>query len=217
MENKKKSKSFFCAAVIMLVTFAVWTVLVRTVDVRPVGPQDSKVGFATVNAAIHRVIGVNMNLYTVTDWLGLVPIGFAFGFGVLGFIQLIRRRSLLKVDRELIALGGFYIAVMLVYVFFELVPINYRPVLINGCLEVSYPSSTTLLTLCVMPSAILMLRKYIKNKTLGWACTVIIAAFTVFMVVGRVISGVHWFSDIVGGALVSGGLISGFAWLMNNE
>ena len=139
----------------MLAVFVLWTVLIRFVDVEAIGPRQSSVGFATLNGYIHNLTGVIMSLYIITDWLGLVPIGVAFGFAVLGIVQCIKRKSLLKVDRSILTLGGFYIVVMAVYILFEIVVINYRPTLIDGYLEASYPSSTTILVMCVMPTAMI--------------------------------------------------------------
>ena len=191
----------------MLVGFVLWTVLICFVDVRAIGPEGSSVGFSTMNGFIHELTGVNWFLYTVTDWLGLVPIGVAFGFAFLGLVQWIKRKSLLKVDRSILTLGGFYIVVMAVYILFEIVVINYRPTLINGYLETSYPSSTTMLVTCVMPTAMMQLRTRIKNKLFRRCVTLVIALFIAFMVIGRLVSGVHWISDIIGGALFSAGLV----------
>ena len=148
-----------------------------------------------------------MHLYTVTDWLGLVPVAFGFGFAALGLAQWIKRRSLRSVDRSLILLGIFYIVTLAVYLLFESYVVNYRPVLIEGFLEASYPSSTTLLVLCVMPTAMLQLRLRVQNDMLRKCITVAITAFMVFMVVGRFLSGVHWLTDIIGGILLSAGLV----------
>lgn len=149
-----------------------------------------------------------MLLYVVTDWLGIVPLCFVLGFAVLGLIQLIKRKSLFKVDSDILALGGFYVAVLTVYFLFETVVINYRPVLIDGYLEASYPSSTTMLVMCVIPTAIMQFKVRIKNKLLQKIIIFTLAAFTVFMVIGRLVSGVHWFTDIVGGAILSAGLVT---------
>ena len=184
-----------------------WTVLVCLVDVQAVGPEGSSVGFATLNRFVHDVTGVNFSLYIITDWLGLVPFGVAFGFAILGLVQWIKRKSFFKVDRSILALGGFYIVVMSVYVLFEMVVINYRPTLIDGYLEVSYPSSTTMLVMCVMPTAMMQLRARIKNDVLRRCVMVTIAVFTAFMVIGRIVSGVHWITDIIGGAILSTGLV----------
>ena len=198
-------------ALILLAAFALWTAAVCLVDVRPIGPLDSCVGFAALNAAFHRLTGVHMALYTLTDWLGLVPIGTAAAFALLGAAQWLRRRRLGRVDRSLLVLGGFYALVIAVYVCFEMFPVNFRPVLIGGHLEASYPSSTTLLTLCVMPTAALQLRGRIQRRALRRAVSWAIAAFTAFMLIGRLLSGVHWLSDIVGGALLAAGLVALYA------
>ena len=147
-----------------------------------------------------------MMLYVITDWLGLVPIFVCMFFGGIGLAQLIKRRSLWKVDRDIIVLGIYYVIVIICYLVFEMIPINYRPVLINGNLEVSYPSSTTLLVLCVMPTLIEQMGRRVKNRTLNGVAQLFSGTFSVFMVIGRLISGVHWLTDIVGAVLVSAGL-----------
>lgn len=186
--------------------FIVWTVLVKTVDVAEIGVNNTEVGFSQLNGWFKSLIGENYALYVITDWLGFVPIFFGFAFVILGCTQWIKRKSIAKVDRSLLTLGAFYIALITAYVLFETILINYRPVLIEGRMESSYPSSTTLLVLCVMPTAITQLRERIRNKILKNSVTVIIGIFTVFMLVGRLLSGVHWLSDIVGGVLLSVGL-----------
>ena len=204
---KKETKKNFGIAAILLGAFVVWTAAVQLVDVQPIGPQGSAVGFATINGWVHSLTGVHMSLYTVTDWLGLVPIGVAMGFALLGLIQWIKRKHLRQVDFSILVLGGFYLLVMAAYVLFEVFVINYRPVLINGCLEASYPSSTTMLVLCVMPTTLMQLNARIKSQTLKRWVGFGITAFILFMVIGRLLSGVHWFTDIIGGALLSAGLV----------
>ena len=204
---KKENQRNFCIATCMLLAFLLWTVAVQFVDVQAIGPQESSVGFATLNQFVHNLTGVHMSLYTITDWLGLVPLVFVMGFALLGLIQWIKRKHLLKVDYNILILGGFYIIVMTVYVIFEMLVVNYRPVLINGYLEASYPSSTIVLVMCVMPPAIMQFNTRIKNNVLKRCVTYAITAFIVFMVIGRLISGVHWFTDVIGGALLSAGLV----------
>jgi undecaprenyl-diphosphatase len=202
----KKEKRFY-TSVCILVSFLLWTTALRFVDVQAIGPCESSVGFASVNRLVHNLTGVHMSLYTVTDWLGLVPIAFGLGFALLGFVQWIKRKKLTRVDGNLFVLGGFYIVVTAIYIFFEIFVVNYRPVLINGYLEASYPSSTTMLVMCVMPTSIMQFNSRIKNRITKSCINTIISAFTVFMVVARLISGVHWFTDIIGGILLSAGLV----------
>ena len=206
MEKKNKKRLVLGAG--FVVAFLLWTVLVRFVDVRAIGPEGSSVGFAALNGYVHELTGVNWLLYTVTDWLGIVPIAVALGFAILGLVQLIKRKSLWKVDHSILALGVFYIVVMAAYIFFEVVVINYRPTLIDGYLEASYPSSTTMLVMCVMPTAAMQLNVRIKNTVLRRCAVITIVAFTAFMVIGRLVSGVHWITDIIGGALLSAGLVT---------
>ena len=204
---EKKNSRLFWVGVGLLAVFVLWTVLIRFVDVEAIGPRQSSVGFATLNGYIHNLTGVNMSLYIITDWLGLVPIGVAFGFAVLGIVQCIKRKSLLKVDRSILTLGGFYIVVMAVYILFEIVVINYRPTLIDGYLEASYPSSKTILVMCVMPTAMMQLRTRIKNDLFRRCVMLTITVFITFMVIGRLVSGVHWITDIIGGALLSTAIV----------
>lgn len=191
----------------MFVAFFLWTVAVCFVDVRTIGPNESQVGFATVNEFFHKLTGVNFLLYTITDWLGLVPVLVCLGFAVLGLVQWILKGHVLKVDYSILVLGVFYIAVMAAYLFFEEFVINYRPVLIGEYLEASYPSSTTLLVLCVMPTAIMQFNERIKCVQFRRFTSIAIMIFIAFMVIGRLLSGVHWLTDIIGGALLSASLV----------
>ena len=204
---KKENQRNFCMATCMLLAFLLWTVAIQFVDVQAIGPQESSVGFATINQFVHNLTGVHMSLYTITDWLGLVPLVFVMGFALLGLVQWIKRKHLFKVDHNILILGGFYIVVMTAYLLFEVFVVNYRPVLIDGILEASYPSSTTMLVMCVMPTAIMQFNVRIKNNILKRCVAFATTAFIVFMVIGRLISGVHWITDIIGGALLSAGLV----------
>ena len=204
---KKENQRNFCIATCTLLAFLLWTVAIQFVDMQEIGPRESTVGFATINHFVHTLTGVHMSLYTITDWLGLVPLVFVIGFALLGLIQWIKRKHVLKVDYNILILGGFYIVVMAVYVLFEMLVVNYRPVLICGILEASYPSSTTMLVMCVMPTAIMQFNTRIKNNVLKQCVASAMIGFIVFMVIGRLVSGVHWFTDIIGGALLSTGLV----------
>ncbi len=203
----KRIRKNFIASLCLLTAFVLWTAAIVLVDVRAIGPQGSSVGFAGINNFVHNLTGVHFDLYNITDWLGLVPILVCMGFGALGLVQWIKRKSIRKVDFSILVLGGFYIVTIAAFLVFEHFIVNYRPVLINGYLEASYPSSTTLLVTCVMPMAAMQFNNRINNKVLRNIVSVTIIAFITFMVFGRLISGVHWFTDIVGGALLSAGLV----------
>ena len=204
---KKRNLRNIGVTIGLFASFILWTVAITILDVQAIGPNGSSVGFATFNGLFHKLTGVHMEIYTITDWLGLIPLCFALGFAILGLVQLIQRKSFLKVDYSILVLGGFYILVIASYLFFEKFVINHRPVLIEGNLEASYPSSTTLLVLCIMPTAMMQLNTRIRNNTTKKVILSLLAIFTAFMVIGRLISGVHWFTDIIGGVLLSTGLV----------
>ena len=128
------------------------------------------------------------------------------GFAALGLKQWISRHSILRVDGDILLLGVYYIIVILAYLFFEMVPINYRPVLIDGVLEASYPSSTTLLVMSVMPTLRFQTEYRINHPLIRKAFCMFADVFTLLMVLGRLVSGVHWLTDIAGSVMLSAGL-----------
>ena len=203
---KKSGKRGLISGTALILAFILWTILIQTVDVQPAGVNGTKVGFASVNTWFHRLTGVHMSLYTVTDWLGLVPIAVCIGFGLLGLMQWIRRKSIFKVDRDILLLGGYYILVILAYLVFEMIPINYRPILIDGAMEASYPSSTTLLVLSVMPTLLFQVNRRAKSQAIRRITAAFAVLFSAFMVIGRLVAGVHWLTDIAGSVLLSAGL-----------
>ena len=212
---KKATKISLIISGSSFLTFIAWTLLVSLVDVKAIGPEGAEVGFSTINAAIRDLIGSHMMLYTVTDWLSLIPIAFMLGFALLGLIQWIKRKRITAVDFSILALGAFYVILMSTYLLFEYLVINYRPLLIDGVLEASYPSSTTMLVLCVMCTSAILLYDRIKSRAMRFTVIGLIAAFSAFMVIGRIISGVHWFSDIIGGVLISASFVSLYFAVLN--
>lgn len=199
--KKDKKNIIICGGLIALAV--VYTILVKYIDVQVIGPKESSVGFATINKFVFNLTGVNMIFYHITDWLGFIPLFIAFIYAMIGLFQMIKRRSLFKVDKEIIGLGIFYVGVIGLYIFFETYIINYRPILMDGTLEASYPSSHTLLSICICGSS-LMINKILYNNKKIFKLENIISILSIFIIViGRLISGVHWFTDIIGAVLIS--------------
>lgn len=203
---KKNGKKLLILGIALLGMFVIWTGLIQCVDVQPAGANGTEIGFATFNCWFHRMTGVHMVIYTITDWLGLVPIFVCITFGGVGFVQLIKRKSLFKVDRNLVFLGFYYVVVIFCYLIFEMISINYRPILMDGMLEASYPSSTTLLVLSVMPTLVYQVNRRSTNLLFRRCVCAMSIVFSSFMVIGRLVAGVHWFTDIVGAVILSAGL-----------
>ena len=202
----KNGKDLLCVGCMLIVAFVVWTWLIQIVDVQSVGVKGTNIGFAAFNTWFHELTGVHMTIYVITDWFGLIPIFVCMMFGGIGLVQLVRRRSLLKVDCDIVLLGVYYVIVIFGYLIFEMIPINYRPILIEGFMEASYPSSTTLLVLSVMPTLIFQVNRRLENIVVKKTICILTSIFSAFMVIGRLVSGVHWFTDIVGSIMLSTGL-----------
>lgn len=198
MKNKKN----ILICILLVLISIIYTILVKYVDISSIGPNGSVVGFSSLNSFVFNLTGNNMTLYKITEVLGFIPILIALMYAVIGLIQVIDRKSL-KVDKELIALGILYVVVILIYVFFEKCIINYRPVLIDGILEASYPSSHTLLSICICGSALLINKYLFNNKKIYRYINIASIISMVLIVLGRLLSGVHWASDIIGSIIIS--------------
>ena len=206
--EKRRKEILLCGG--LFAVAIIYTLLVKYIDVQEIGPNDSLVGFATINNFMFNLTGVNMLWYDITDWWGFVPLFIAFIYAMIGFIQMIKRRNILKVDKEILGLGVYYIIVIGLYIFFETCIINYRPTLMDGILEASYPSSHTLLSVCICGSSLIINKYLFKNRNFFKAENIISILSILVIVIGRFISGVHWFTDIVGAILISIALLKDF-------
>ncbi len=207
----KKNRGFVLPAVLAALTL-LYIVLLKTVDVAAVGPQSTSVGFSHLNQSVFNAFGVNESWYKVTEVLGIGSIALAFVFALMGFIQLMQRKNILKVDHQLLAAGALYFAVIALYVLFEIVVINYRPVIMPGetAPEASFPSSHTMIGSVIMGSAVILSEYYINNENLRKTVQVVLCILIMVMTFGRLLSGVHWLTDIIGGVLISLTLLSCF-------
>lgn len=188
--------------------FIVFTILVKFVDVKAIGQLGTSVGFATVNAAVAKS-GFHLGWYRLTQCFGYVAIMTMIAFAAMGALQLWQTRSIMRVDKRIILLGIFYVILLIVYVFFEkAVVVNYRPVMFDGELDASYPSSHTILSVCVFGSAALLLPRLLgKDNRMVKAMSYMMAFLGVITFIGRFLSGVHWFTDILGGIIISAALM----------
>lgn len=204
----KENKKCLMITISILIIAVLYTILVKTVDVASIGPNGSEVGFSTLNRFVRDGLGTSDFWYHVTKYLGIVPFFIVAFYGLQGFIQLVQKKSLKEVDRRLLLLGCLYVLLGITYIFFEKVIINYRPVIMDGELEASYPSSHTMLAMVICLSSLLIGKYYIKNKNLLKGFTFGTIILMLLLVIGRILSGVHWISDILGGIIISITLVS---------
>ena len=208
----------YISGIVTGILFGVLIYMLKTYDVAPIGPDGTSVGFSTINQKLHDYTGVNMQWYEITDMIGYAALGICALFGFAGLVQLIKRKSFAKVDKTIYSLAGLYIAVIGLYVFFEHYIINYRPIIMPGATapEASFPSSHTMLIVTVMASTAMVLRKYIKSGFLRAIISLLCAAVIIVTVYGRLICGVHWFTDILGGILLSVTLVEFFGGVLHS-
>lgn len=200
---KKRNLLF---SVLFLFLAILFTILVQVVDVQAIGPNESLVGFATINQVVFDTLKTNDTLYHLTEWVGILPIFIALLYALVGFGELIKTKDLRKVDKNLLSLAVFYIVVIGVYVLFEIYEVNYRPILMDGVLEASYPSSHTMMAICICGSSLFISKRIFKAQ-FAKVLNLLSILVMIFLVVGRLVSGAHWFTDILGGILISGALL----------
>lgn len=196
--NKNRSlqiSGILCAAFVLLL------LLVKIIDVRHIGPNYTKVGFAALNGLFYK-IGYHPFWYKLTQFLGILALVVALAFALLGVYQLIKRKSIGAVDADIVLLGVVYVITILLYLFFNAVVVNYRPVLLEETMEASFPSSHTVLAIVVFATAIIQVRRRLPEGQTKQIVIYVFYALLVILVVGRILSGVHWFTDICGGVLL---------------
>lgn len=199
----KKNIKNFVISICLVIVAIVYTFLVKTIDVQQIGPNNSSVGFAKINSSFANVIGSNMTIYKITEILGLIALLVAGLYAFKGIIQLIKKKNIFKVSPEILVVGGLYVVVIMIYVFFEKFIVNYRPVLIDNVLEASYPSSHTMLAICICVSSIMINKYLFKDKNVIKYFNMLDILLLITIVSGRILSGVHWLSDIIGGVIIS--------------
>lgn len=215
MKNSSKKKIMF--SLVLLFLFVIFTILIKIVDVQAIGPQGSEVGLATINKSFHDFLNYNETFYKISKILGYLSFLIIALYGIIGLYQLIKRKSIFKVNKNILILGAFYVLVLFVYGLFEIVIVNYRPVLEEGVLEASYPSSHTILSICVCLSSIVISNKIFKNKKNTKLFNYITAILMIAIIVTRILSGVHWLTDIIGAILISTSLCMMFDYAINKN
>lgn len=213
-QRNKKSLSitigFFAA-------FIIYTILTMLVDVRPIGPEGSSVGFAAINGPVHDALPYSETFDKITDIIMYSSFLTVFVWGVVGVIQLVQKKSLKEVDSRLYVLLLFYVITVIIYVLFDKVPINYRPVILDEGLEPSYPSTHNLMTLAFFGFTIVNLKIMDIKKKSAKILIIGLGVLCVLMPVLRLLAGVHWLTDIIGGIILSIALVMAYNTAVNTK
>lgn len=137
----------------------------------------------------------------ITDIILITAIAILGVFAILSLTEWVKRKSLKKVDKELLAmLPSLALMAITYFIFDKLFILNTRP---NGSGEPSFPSTHTMVTATIFLMTMFALPKYIKNKSLRIILDVVMAILIVLVSIGRVAANMHWVSDVVGGLIFS--------------
>lgn len=212
--NLRENKSLMQTVILAASTF-VFTILTCIIDRRAIGPNDTKVGFALINGSFSKAIETHPAWDTFTDILLVIAILAAVSFVVLGVMELIKSKNIFRVDPLILEMAVLYVVVIILYIIFNHVPINYRPVLAEGEteLETSYPSTHVLVICTILGSAMVAwsrIRLFKERKQLLEIMKIASVVVICLGIAGRMISGVHWMTDIIAGCLMSATLISAY-------
>lgn len=218
MVNKRKkerltARAFLISSIAMFSLFLILIILVKTVDVKEVGPNGSKIGFASFNNFLFESLGKNKFWYNFTKVFGIVSILIAVGFVGYGVYDIIKKRNIKNMKSDILAMGIAFVLLVLVYLFFEIVKVNFRPVLIDGKLEASFPSSHTMLCLTIFGVATMFACGRLKNVWVKGTCIIGLSLVAILVSIGRIFAGVHWFTDVLGAILISTCLVLLYGYL----
>ena len=213
MKKREKSTAWLYTGIVCLVLSILFIFAVTAIDVQAIGPNGTSVGFAGINGAVANAVGSNMIWYKITQLLGYLAIVIFVFFAICGVVQIVKRRSLFKVDQDLLVMAYMFIILFLLYILFDKIAINYRPMLMPGetSLEASFPSSHTMLALCVFGTTWLFFKRRLGQGRAYNIIRIMMIVLMVVTIVGRLLSGAHWLTDIIGGVLISGTLVSFYA------
>ena len=208
---KKNWKLIVGAAFFVL--FLVLIVLLKAVDVELDANTGKEIGLSSLNFAARDAIGERFGLYDLTEYLGYLAILIAACFAVWAVVRFFFARfDLRKTGLDFAVLAGLYVAVIFFYVLFEFLVINYRPILLDGKAEASFPSSHTMLAITVFVSASRILYRRFNLRVSPVLFSLPFYLLAAFVTVARLLSGVHWLTDIVGGVLLSTALLFLFSF-----
>ncbi len=213
MKKREKSTAWLYTGIVCLVLSILFIFAVTAIDVQAIGPNGTSVGFAGINGAVANAVGSNMIWYKITQLLGYLAIVIFVFFAICGVVQIVKRKSFFKVDQDLLVMAYMFIILFLLYILFDKIAINYRPMLMPGetSLEASFPSSHTMLALCVFGTTWLFFKRRLGQGRAYNIIRLMMIVLMVVTIVGRLLSGAHWLTDIIGGILISGTLVSFYA------
>ena len=207
MKQSGRLKLRWLGGVLAMLVFVVFTCLVKWVDVRVDG--EHAVGWGAVNFWWRDLVGVNRAWAVVSD-AAVVMTGVAVLIGLGWQLVLVIRSH--RLPRAWWVFDLALAAVVLFYVLFQILVVNYRPDLTNHGGEASYPSSHVFWLSAVCPLLILAFGRMVDSRVWRGVVHVAGCVLGILGIVARVLAGYHWLTDILGGVLL-GLVVVAWAWV----
>ena len=200
-----KKITYLLIGLIPLVLFITFTVMVRCVDAHYI-EDVGYLGFYTLNMNVNEFVRQQDNhLFDVlTDILLFLSLATVLPFAIIGIHQLVKRKSLAKVDPLIYFMLGAYILSVVHYVTFILTSINASPLSTPDEIKQSYPSTHVFIFITYLFVALTGLFRYIKmSKVAKISAICVVSILSIIMVIFRLYSGQHYLTDIIGGVLLA--------------
>ena len=208
IKNILKQKVLFISSIVLFVLFVLTTILAATVDKGAGGESLAVVGLSSINTNIFDTLGKSDTLDKITDILLILSFLVVLLNAALGALYLIKYK---KLDLSLVILGCFYILCLILYVLFDHIHINYAPLLDEGELKESFPSSHVLASVFIFLSSIITINHNVNKRIIKNVLLITTILLSLLMVVFRLLSGWHWFTDILAGELLGLFLVSSYS------
>ena len=202
--RKKLKYSIIILGIIGLVNLF-FVFLLKVANVKLTGTYNTSIGLGSINLKLRDLIGTSKAFDIISTIILVIAFLIVAAEIALAIYELVKRKDIEKLDNEIWALSVTYAALAFIFAVFNYaLIINVRPVVIDGKLESSYPSTHVLVSLTVFLTGITMTSYLVKDKKLKLGIDIALIALSVLVVITRMLSGKHWFTDIIGGILASG-------------
>lgn len=192
-----------------LLGFIVLLIVVKTVNVKT-NALGIEVGLYSINNSLLPSVSIT-EFGSLSDILMLISFVFFGIVGLMGISEFLKKRSLRKVNHIYYLYVCMLLLIVIIYLFFEIVTVNYRPILIDGVKEASFPSSHIFITSSLVLCSCYVFSKYI-GKNYSKSLYIISIIMIIFVTFGRLLSKNHWFTDCIAGLLISFVLYFGFVF-----
>lgn len=192
-----RRKSLDIIISILWLILLIFTILVSFVDVKIFNVTNTKIGLYSLNK-IFLVNSINSNyINIISNGIFLICLLVIILMLLLITFEYFKTKKINKNNLNFFI--HFLIMVLIWIIFDKILIINYRPILINGNIEGSYPSTHVMVSTFVLLFLSDQLKKIFKNDKIFYIISI---GLIIIQSISRILLTMHWFTDIIGGLLI---------------